>query len=229
MACPTNTVDSMVTCLRAQSAYNITAAQWHHTDYWFDPPFAPVVDSNFLPDLPSNMLQRNDVKDTEVILGVNKDEGIFWLLYYDKQLFPKSNAGELSREDFSKHVLPDLSLKANLPVQKGYLWEYVDSLTPADRDSYRDVADDISGDHLFKCPVVDFAQAYARASSTHDVYLYSFEHRLSNNPWPAWTGVMHGYEIEAVFGLPLPYNYTQRETNLAARITDYWTRFAQFG
>ena len=40
---------------------------------------------------------------------------------------------------------------------------------------------------------------------------------------------MHGYEIEAMFGLPLDFNYTQAEVALTGRVTAFWTRFAQFG
>ena len=107
------------------------------------------------------------------------------------------------------------------------LYEYVDNIVPDLRPSFRDIADDICGDDIFKCPVIAFANAYS--SKPEDVYLYSFEHRLTNIPWPEWTGVLHGYEIEAVFLLPQSFNYTTQEEALARRMASYWTRFAQFG
>ena len=105
----------------------------------------------------------------------------------------------------------------------------MDSTLPSQRHSFRDIADDVYGDLRFKCPAIAFANAYASLRDSHRVYLYSFDHRLTNNPWPAWTGVLHGYEIEAVFLLPQSFNYTKQEKALARRMAGYWTRFAQFG
>lgn len=61
------------------------------------------------------------------------------------------------------------------------------------------------------------------------MYLYS--HRSKGNPWPKWTGVMHGDEISYVFGEPLNPNleYTEEEKNLSRRIMRYWSNFARYG
>lgn len=44
-------------------------------------------------------------------------------------------------------------------------------------------------------------------------------------------GVIHGYEIEFVFGLPLEkrLNYTQEEEKLSRRMMKYWANFARTG
>lgn len=55
---------------------------------------------------------------------------------------------------------------------------------------------------------------------------------FSANPWPKWTGVMHAYEIEYVFGVPI-YNitagYTNREKIFSQKIIQYWRNFAAEG
>lgn len=63
------------------------------------------------------------------------------------------------------------------------------------------------------------------------VYLYLFDHRASNLAWPEWMGVIHGYEIEFVFGLPLEkrLNYTVEEEKLSRRMMRYWANFARTG
>lgn len=67
----------------------------------------------------------------------------------------------------------------------------------------------------------------------HSVYVYSFNHRTSGNPWPTWTGVAHGYEIDHVFGVPLQVeykaNYTDDERTLSSFVIAYWTNFAKTG
>jgi hypothetical protein len=61
--------------------------------------------------------------------------------------------------------------------------------------------------------------------------LYKIE-RFSANPWPKWTGVMHGYEIEYVFGVPI-YNttagYINRDQALSRKMIQYWSSFATNG
>lgn len=228
LGCPVSSTAGMVTCLQRADAQNVTDSMWNLVSHYFELPFAPIVDNHFLPAHPRDLLARGEVKDTEIIIGANKDEGIFWLLYAFPDEFPLDNGDHLSREDF-KQVLKRLNFNGDEKKNDAITYEYVDSILPGARESYRDISDDISGDDLFKCPIVDFAKAYAALSPTHDVYMYSFEQRLSSNPWPAWTGVMHGYEIEAMFGLPLDFNYTQEEVALTERVTAFWTRFAQFG
>ncbi|CAB1351420.1 unnamed protein product [Coregonus sp. 'balchen'] len=116
----------------------------------------------------------------------------------------------------------------------------------------RDALDDVVGDHNVICPLQHFARSYAQfhsnqganngqqagnAGATKDgnsqggVYLYLFDHRASNLAWPEWMGVIHGYEIEFVFGMPLEkrLNYTAEEEKLSRRMMRYWANFARTG
>ncbi|XP_070191018.1 acetylcholinesterase-like isoform X2 [Littorina saxatilis] len=228
MGCPSSPADAMTECMRRVNAQNLTDSMWSVTSQYFDMPLGPVVDDYFLMDEPMELLKRGEVKDTQVIVGANKDEGMYWLIYGFAQQFPLNNSGSMSRADFET-VARRINFVGDDKQTDALIYEYYDGVVPTLRDSYRDVADDMSGDDLFICPVVSFAALYAGLRPSHSVYMYSFEHRLSNNPWPAWMGVLHGYEIEAMFALPLPANYTPGEEALASRITGYWTRFAQFG
>ena len=55
--------------------------------------------------------------------------------------------------------------------------------------------------------------------------------RSSKNPWGKWMGVMHGDEIEYVFGKPFDtsLNFTANERDLSQRIMNYFTTFAKTG
>ncbi len=64
--------------------------------------------------------------------------------------------------------------------------------------------------------------------------MYAFEHRTKRTfdlyKWPEWMGVMHGYEIEYVFGIPVNNgNYSVEERYLSSKIMTYWTNFAKTG
>lgn len=61
--------------------------------------------------------------------------------------------------------------------------------------------------------------------------MYLYTHRTKKNPWPKWTGVMHGDEINYVFGEPLnpAFDYTEDEKDFSRKIMKYWSNFAKTG
>ncbi|KAK7488897.1 hypothetical protein BaRGS_00019854 [Batillaria attramentaria] len=225
MGCPERPEREMVSCLREKDAQAITDTMWNTVEYYFDVPHPTVVDGYFLPEHPHDLIRKGEVKDTEVLLGANKDEGTFWLLYAFPDDYPLNNSGQVSRSRF-RELIHGVTLNGNDEMVDAYVFEYSDSVVPSLRRTYRELVGDMAGDDLFTCPVADFANDFAK---NHSVFLYSFQHRLANNPWPAWTGVMHGYEVEAVFGLPEEFQYSTQDRDLASRVMSYWTNFAETG
>lgn len=61
--------------------------------------FVPVVDGEVLPDTPEAMLNSGNFKDTQILLGVNQDEGSYFLLY-GAPGFSKDNESLISKDDF---------------------------------------------------------------------------------------------------------------------------------
>ena len=94
---------------------------------------------------------------------------------------------------------------------------------------HRDILDDVIGDSDFICPVVKFTEDYAIAGN--NIYMYHFMHDGSGNPWPEWMGIMHGYGMDFVFGIPLmdDLNYPPEDQLFSKRIVTYWTNFAKYG
>uniref|UniRef100_A0AC35FDY8 Carboxylic ester hydrolase n=1 Tax=Panagrolaimus sp. PS1159 TaxID=55785 RepID=A0AC35FDY8_9BILA len=86
------------------------------------------------------------------------------------------------------------------------------------------------GDYFFTCDSIWLADQMDDGEGK--VFIYYFDQPSSANPWPSWTGVMHGYEIEYVFGVPI-YNttagYTSREKTLSHKMIQYWSSFAKDG
>ena len=113
--------------------------------------------------------------------------------------------------------------------KEAIIYEYTDWLLPTDPRKNRDALDRMVGDYAFTCPVVDFAHRFAETGN--NVYFYYFNERASNNPWPTWTGVLHGDEIAFIFGDPLnkSRNYDSQEVALSKRMMSYWANFAKTG
>ncbi|RUS91770.1 hypothetical protein EGW08_000478, partial [Elysia chlorotica] len=216
--------EALLSCLQAADPENITNEQWNIDGLsWFDVTFGPVVDGTFLISHPTTLMRNGDIKLTNVILGVNKDEGIYFDIYAFQELGNLDRNGQLNSTEFDNIML---KIAKNNKTLKS---EVIDLYASYENNSYLDIVDAASGDYLFKCSVVDFAQEYTKLGGT--VYLYSFEENFSSNPWPDWMGVPHGYEIELVFGIPLKdgSNNTQAEKNLTADVMSLWTNFAKTG
>ncbi|XP_062987529.1 cholinesterase [Elgaria multicarinata webbii] len=189
--------------------------------------FLPVVDGDFLTDMPATLLKNGHFKRTEVLMGVNKDEGAYFLVY-GVPGFSKDNSSLINETEFRanlKFSFPETSETGLESIAFQYSdWE--DEQNPF---NYRDAMDDVIGDYYFICPTVEFTKYFAQAGN--NAFLYFFEHRSSKLPWPEWMGVPHGYEIEFVFGLPLErrVNYTKAEETLSRSILKYWASFAKNG
>jgi len=63
-------------------------------------PWAPTVDGDFLVDTPYNMLVSGQFQRKESLLGVNRDEGTFWILF----ALPGFSKDGPSRQNLSMYV-----------------------------------------------------------------------------------------------------------------------------
>ncbi|XP_052315951.1 acetylcholinesterase [Oncorhynchus keta] len=254
VGCPSGGNDTeLVDCLRNKPPQELIDQEWQVMPWSaiFRFSFVPVIDGVVLPDNPEAMLSSGNFKDTQILLGVNQDEGSFFLLY-GAPGFSKDNESLISREDFLESV--KLSVPhANEIGQEAVVLQYTDWFDENNGVKNRDALDDVVGDHNVICPLQHFARSYAQfhsnqganngqpagnagatakdGNSQGGVYLYLFDHRASNLAWPEWMGVIHGYEIEFVFGMPLEkrLNYTAEEEKLSRRMMRYWANFARTG
>lgn len=189
--------------------------------------FGPIVDGDFLTDMPETLLQLGQLKKTQILVGVNKDEGTAFLVY-GVPGFSKDNSSIITRKEFQEGLniaFPGVSEFG----KESILFHYMDLLDDQRAENYREALDDIVGDYNIICPALEFTKMYSEMGN--DAFLYYFEHRSSKLPWPEWMGVMHGYEIEFVFGLPLEkrVNYTNAEEVLSRSIMKSWANFAKYG
>ncbi|XP_012054670.1 PREDICTED: acetylcholinesterase-like [Atta cephalotes] len=110
-----------------------------------------------------------------------------------------------------------------------FLFQYTDWDQVNDGYQNQRAIADIVGDYFFICPSTHFAQLFADRGMK--VYYYFFTQRTSTNVWGKWMGVMHGDEVEYVFGHPLnkSLEYTDNERDLSLRMIHYFSRFAYTG
>ncbi|XP_044290341.1 cholinesterase [Varanus komodoensis] len=227
--CTSSNETEIIFCLRNKDPQEILdkdISVFRKTDL-LDLNFPPVVDGDFLTDMPATLLKNGHFKQTEILMGVNKDEGSYFLAY-GVPGFSKDNNSLINETEFRaglQYCFP----KTSETGLESIAFQYTDWEEEQNPFNYRDAMDDVIGDYYFICPAVEFIKYFVQAGNS--AFLYFFDHRSSKLPWPEWMGVPHGYEIEFVFGLPLERraNYTKAEETLSRSMMKEWTSFAKTG
>ncbi|XP_014601800.1 PREDICTED: acetylcholinesterase-like [Polistes canadensis] len=215
-------------CMRSVDAKTISVQQWN--SYWgiLGFPSAPTIDGVFLPKHPLDLLRESDFKDTEIIIGNNENEGTYFILYDFIDFFDKDTASFLERDKFVGII--DTIFKNMSQIERDAIkFQYTDWEKVKDGYVNQRMIADVVGDYFFICPSIHFAQLFADRGMK--VYYYFFTQRTSTNLWGEWMGVMHGDEIEYVFGNPLNMSlkYSENERDLSVRMIKVFSQFATDG
>ncbi|XP_034943568.1 acetylcholinesterase-like [Chelonus insularis] len=222
-------LQAVIDCLAAADPLDLVNNEWGTLGIC-DFPFVPVIDGSFLDETPQQSLATSSFKKANILMGSNTEEGFYFIIYYLTELFRIDGAEDVkvSREEFIRAV-SELNPYVNQIARHAIIYEYTDWLHPDDPNGNRNAIDKIVGDYQFTCNVNEFASRYAETGNT--VYMYYYKHRSLNSPWPKWTGVLHGDEINYIFGEPLDpaKGYTKEEVILSKRIMRYWANFAKTG
>jgi len=233
MKCPHDGKDvrASIDCLRKADPHDMVVKEWSGITHGFTGGigvFVPIVDGAFLDESPGTAMRLENFKKTNVLLGSNKDEGNYFILYFFQDTFPRQDEVFINRENFLA-AIKDAYPLANKLQRKAIEFEYTNWINPDDPVANRVAIDRFTGDWQFTCPVVDFAHRYAETGN--NVYMYHFAHQASNSPWPRWSGAMHADEIAFLFGQPLnvSYGYSKAEIELSKQMMAYWANFAKTG
>ncbi|CAF1262878.1 unnamed protein product [Adineta ricciae] len=198
----------------------------------------PVIDGTFLPDNPITMLKTGNFKKCPLLLGANRDEGSYFLVYAQGNDKTPGNAlPDVTYATFLKHLelyynyIPSYPFKTPRVILQSLVQKYTDWSDWSDNIRNAVILSHAVGDAYFTCPTIAVANAYANQNLR--VYFYHFIARSSVSDWHAWTGVMHADEIMFVFGEPFNITdsklYREEEIELSERIMGYWTNFAKYG
>lgn len=229
LGCPLSPEANLEACLQKANADDIVTKQ---NDVILEPalisiPFAPIIDGDFLPQSIEELLSSSNPSNKEVLFGLNRDEGTYFLPY---GLPGFNNTGQslITRKEFLEGI-PIAMDNVVDAIKQAVIFQYTDWTDESNRMKNRDFMGSLVGDQQFVCPVLEFAQWYSQGGAK--TFLYWFDHRSSVNSWPEWMGAMHGYEIEFVFGMPLnaSLGYTKNEVNMTKKFMKHWANFARTG
>ena len=229
VGCPKDpeNVPAILACLRRTDPQKLVDNEWGTLGIC-EFPFVPIVDGVFLEESPLVSLRNQTYKKTNLLLGSNKDEGYYFILYYLTDLFRNEENVYINRRDFFRSV-QELNPYWSNVGREAIVFQYTDWLEPDDPIKNRDALDKMVGDYQFTCSVMELGHRFAETGN--NVYYYYFTHRSSTHLWPRWSGVMHGDEINFIFGEPLnpEKGYQPEEVELSRRMMKYWANFAKTG
>ncbi|CAK1362508.1 unnamed protein product [Cercospora beticola] len=194
----------------------------------------PVVDGDFVPDVPSQLIAQGRMADVALILGWTAQDGV-----------PFATGNNITAQEFMRHYLPALEPPTVDKVLELYpASDFRPSYRPNGTislsvEDYR--AAQVMRDVAFTCSAVDFAQGLSRIQSAgNQVFLYEFNQtiftpNLENDGRFGW-GVIHSSDIAYVFDNLDIYlkpdsrlkkvNITEVDRSLAHQVSGAWSSFA---
>lgn len=218
----------VMNCMRNVDAKTISVQQWNSYSGILGFPSAPTIDGEFMTADPMTMLREANLEGVEILVGSNRDEGTYFLLYDFIDYFEKDAATSLPRDKFLE-IMNTIYSKASEPEREAIIFQYTGWESGNDGYQNQQQVGRSVGDHFFICPTNEFALGLTEQGAS--VYYYYFTHRTSTSLWGEWMGVLHGDEVEYIFGQPLNVSlqYRQRERDLSRRMVLSVSEFARSG
>ncbi|XP_054154588.1 cholinesterase-like [Oppia nitens] len=244
------TVSQQYQCLRQVSAEDLNKIHEQLMTNTFMS-FSPTIPSRVLPQFPREAfdpnLADNGIRQKQVLIGGNADEGTLFLHQIRPIEFPLDTVPDIRRETVSR-LLADMSSGVR-NLSDYQLDSLVDRIVGTDGslspEQLRHRIAEVIGDFLFKGPVIKFADSLSDWPNI-TVYMYYFTQR--SGLLPEWIGSSHFEECQYVFGLPLRYpqmyglstdDSTTTTTTTATtvdehrafsrRLIETWSHFAKTG
>ena len=183
----------LMKCLRDIDAQTVIDKQWPYSEFLLFP-FVPVIDGEYLTDTPYNLVRDSSVPKKDILIGSNKDEGSFWLLYYLSTVSPNTESLHTYQQFLDGVDIITYDLNEQNRQRAIELYTNLQIKDTSNMAANRDALDRISGDRSFTCPPWDLARDLS--SQGRNVYYYYLTYRASNELWPDWMGVIHGGDCQ---------------------------------
>ncbi|XP_068941910.1 cocaine esterase-like [Petaurus breviceps papuanus] len=216
-ACDRHNSASMVQCLRSKSEDEILAIRKHFNI------IPGVVDGQFFPKHPEELLAAGEFHHVPSIIGVNNHE-FGWIIPMQLNIpIFKENMDKKSIQSALQNSVLGLPPKLGQLMMEEYLRD------TEDPGEYRAQFQEMVGDLMFVIPSLKVAKYQHSPSSP--VYFYEFQHRPSmfRGRKPDFVKADHSDEVPFVFGVPFLGEGTEEEKLLSHRMMSYWANFARHG
>ncbi|XP_029336661.1 acylcarnitine hydrolase-like isoform X4 [Mus caroli] len=185
-----------------------------------------VVDGEFLPRHPLELLASVDFHPVPSIIGINSDE-YGWII---PMFNPESTMKEINRETM-RAFLKSTAVQMMLPPECSdlLLEEYMEDIE--DSKTLQIQFNEMMGDFTFVIPALQVAH-FQRSRAP--VYFYEFQHQSSflKDMRPPHVKADHGDELPYVIGSffwDMEFELTEEEKLLSKKIMKYWANFARQG
>ncbi|XP_021025946.1 acylcarnitine hydrolase-like isoform X2 [Mus caroli] len=186
-----------------------------------------VVDGEFLPRHPLELLASVDFHPVPSIIGINSDE-YGWIIPMVRH--KSSTMKEINRETM-RAFLKSTAVQMMLPPECSdlLLEEYMEDIE--DSKTLQIQFNEMMGDFTFVIPALQVAH-FQRSRAP--VYFYEFQHQSSflKDMRPPHVKADHGDELPYVIGSffwDMEFELTEEEKLLSKKIMKYWANFARQG
>lgn len=169
----------------------------------------------------------------EVLIGINRDEGFFFVAQQLRHLLNSSESHYMTKDDVY-FLITRLFKGRSLDAFKVADFYFQNMYSEWDTDSVLDKVSDLYGDLYINCPVYYLAKRFTEILGYESISSYMLT-RAPSIPYvpicKGWSKVCHGDELLLIFGVPLrtPELFDDSDKELSKYFVRLWAEFARTG
>ncbi|XP_064532888.1 bile salt-activated lipase-like [Pseudopipra pipra] len=232
LGCPTDNTATLANCLRVSDPKALTLA--YHLQLTNLPTalvhtlaITPVVDGDFLPDMPENLFAN--AADIDYLVGVNDMDGHF----FAGLDLPAINAPlrKVTAEEIY-NLIKALTVDRGEAGANATYNIYTQSWdkNPKQEDMKKTVVE-LMTDYIFLVPTQWTLNLHLQNAQSAKTYSYLFSQPSRMPVYPSWVGADHADDLQYVFGKPFTTSlaYWPKHRTVSKYMIAYWTNFASTG
>ncbi|XP_075067568.1 thyroglobulin [Mixophyes fleayi] len=190
--------------------------------------WGPVVDSIYLRDIPSRLLQQTTFQNIDLFIGSSEHDGLISRAKAIKRFEESQGRGE-SKMAFYQALQNSLGgEEMNKLVQDAAVWFYSLQHSTEDYSGFSRALENSTRDHFIACPTIKMAEHWSE-NQKGSVYMYYVPETFSQSS----SGLDLPEDIVYAFGIPFHSNYRNQfsteEQNLSLKIMQYLANFVKSG